>query len=115
MREQSARFSEVRALIFDLDGTLIDSKLDLALAVNAALEELGRGPAAARTDFQLRRARRSQPYRAALWETAPPKKIACAASNSSSSIIPCTNSTTPRCILASAKPSTLLTGCPWPC
>src|SRR5713226_7835045 len=34
----------VRALIFDLDGTLIDSKLDLALAVNAALEEMGRQP-----------------------------------------------------------------------
>jgi phosphoglycolate phosphatase len=37
-----ARFSEVRALIFDLDGTLIDSKLDLALSVNATLAELGR-------------------------------------------------------------------------
>src|ERR1039458_4027209 len=42
MGEQTSRFSGVRALIFDLDGTLIDSKLDLALAVNAALEELGR-------------------------------------------------------------------------
>lgn len=39
-------FSEVRALIFDLDGTLIDSKLDLALAVNATLAELGRPPLA---------------------------------------------------------------------
>jgi phosphoglycolate phosphatase len=39
-----ARFSEIRALIFDLDGTLIDSKLDLALSVNATLAEFGRVP-----------------------------------------------------------------------
>ncbi len=32
----------VRALIFDLDGTLIDSKLDLIHAVNATLAEMGR-------------------------------------------------------------------------
>jgi len=38
------RFSEVRALIFDLDGTLIDSAQDLALSVNATLAELGRQP-----------------------------------------------------------------------
>lgn len=31
-------------LVFDLDGTLIDSKLDLALAVNATLEWTGRAP-----------------------------------------------------------------------
>jgi phosphoglycolate phosphatase len=42
--EPITRFSEVRALIFDLDGTLIDSKLDLALSVNATLAELGRDP-----------------------------------------------------------------------
>jgi phosphoglycolate phosphatase len=35
-------FSAVRALIFDLDGTLIDSKQDLIRSVNAMLEEMGR-------------------------------------------------------------------------
>jgi len=35
-------FSSVRALIFDLDGPLIDSKLDLIRSVNAMREELGR-------------------------------------------------------------------------
>ena len=34
--------SSVRALIFDLDGTLIDSKQDLILSVNAMLLEAGR-------------------------------------------------------------------------
>jgi len=43
--EHSSRtFQSVRALIFDLDGTLIDSKLDLALAVNATLRYAGREP-----------------------------------------------------------------------
>ncbi len=34
--------SAVRAIVFDLDGTLIDSKDDLILSVNATLTELGR-------------------------------------------------------------------------
>lgn len=40
------RFANVRVLIFDLDGTLIDSKLDLAHSVNAMLEHMGRAPLA---------------------------------------------------------------------
>jgi phosphoglycolate phosphatase len=35
-------FTSVRALIFDLDGTLIDSKLDLIRSVNAMREAMGR-------------------------------------------------------------------------
>ena len=42
MNTGAKKISGVRALIFDLDGTLIDSKLDLALSVNAALAEMGR-------------------------------------------------------------------------
>src|ERR1019366_10393228 len=37
----SNRFEGVRVLIFDLDGTLIDSKLEIALAVNATLDHIG--------------------------------------------------------------------------
>jgi phosphoglycolate phosphatase len=43
------RFGSVRALIFDLDGTLIDSKEDLIHSVNAMLSELGREELAAET------------------------------------------------------------------
>jgi phosphoglycolate phosphatase len=43
MSEQSnGRFARVQALIFDLDGTLIDSKLDLAHSVAATLKHMGR-------------------------------------------------------------------------
>jgi phosphoglycolate phosphatase len=43
------RFGAVRALIFDLDGTLIDSKRDLIHSVNAMLEEMRRPQLAAET------------------------------------------------------------------
>jgi len=42
MPSEDNRFAAVRALIFDLDGTLIDSKLDLALSINAMLKRMGR-------------------------------------------------------------------------
>ena len=38
----TVRFAGVRALVFDLDGTLIDSKLDLIHSVNATLTKMGR-------------------------------------------------------------------------
>ena len=41
---ENHRFARVKVLIFDLDGTLIDSKRDLALSVNAMLEHMGRRP-----------------------------------------------------------------------
>src|ERR1700730_10616091 len=44
-----AKFSGVRALIFDLDGTLIDSKLDLIHSVNAMLREMKRPQLASET------------------------------------------------------------------
>lgn len=37
-------FLGVRVLVFDLDGTLIDSETDLANSVNATLKHLGRAP-----------------------------------------------------------------------
>ena len=42
MPTEPNRFASVRALVFDLDGTLIDSEVDLALSVNATLAQLGR-------------------------------------------------------------------------
>jgi phosphoglycolate phosphatase len=44
-----AKFSAVRALIFDLDGTLIDSKLDLIHSVNAMMREMKRPQLATET------------------------------------------------------------------
>jgi phosphoglycolate phosphatase len=44
-----AKLNGVRALIFDLDGTLIDSKGDLIQSVNAMLEEVGRAKLTAET------------------------------------------------------------------
>jgi phosphoglycolate phosphatase len=42
MKEKDKFRGACKALIFDLDGTLIDSKKDLVLSVNATLREMGR-------------------------------------------------------------------------
>ena len=44
MSTNGKQFPGIKAFVFDLDGTLIDSKLDLALSMNATLEYLGRKP-----------------------------------------------------------------------
>lgn len=44
MTTNGKSFSGIKAFVFDLDGTLIDSKLDLVLSMNATLEFLGRKP-----------------------------------------------------------------------
>jgi len=46
MDEKTSQFAGVRALVFDLDGTLIDSGLDLAHAVNATVAKMGCPPLA---------------------------------------------------------------------
>jgi len=51
MSDNGNQFSNVRVLIFDLDGTLIDSKLDLASSINAMLEHMGRTPLPFETIF----------------------------------------------------------------
>lgn len=53
MARHDNRFSNVRVLIFDLDGTLIDSKLDLAHSINATLEHMGRVPLAHDTIYSF--------------------------------------------------------------
>jgi phosphoglycolate phosphatase len=42
MTKNGKRFVGVKALVFDLDGTLIDSKVDLTQSMNATLEHMGR-------------------------------------------------------------------------
>jgi phosphoglycolate phosphatase len=41
---ENSNWKQVRLLVFDLDGTLVDSKQDLALSVNAMREEMGLAP-----------------------------------------------------------------------
>lgn len=53
MSDNRNRFTGVRVLIFDLDGTLIDSRLDLALSINGMLEHMQRAPLAHETIYSF--------------------------------------------------------------
>jgi phosphoglycolate phosphatase len=47
----NGQFAGLRVVVFDLDGTLIDSKIDLAQAVNATLRHMDHAPLADETIF----------------------------------------------------------------
>ncbi len=63
----SQTFPVVRAFLFDLDGTLIDSKLDLVTSVNAMLRQLGRAELPTEHRRDLHRSRRATTDRQRPW------------------------------------------------
>jgi phosphoglycolate phosphatase len=75
MTDNHNPFSAVRVLIFDLDGTLIDSKRDLALSIDAMLAYMGRAPLAHEKIFGFVGNGAPVLVRRALNEGAPPGEI----------------------------------------
>jgi len=65
----------IELLVFDLDGTLIDSKLDLALAVNATRADAGLPPLADQTIFSYVGDGAPTLIRRALDESASPEQV----------------------------------------
>jgi phosphoglycolate phosphatase len=53
MSRRNGKYTGVRVLMFDLDGTLIDSRLDLAHSVNATLRHMGRPELPHETIYKL--------------------------------------------------------------
>ncbi len=74
----TAKLSAVRALIFDLDGTLIDSKRDLILSVNAMLREMRRAELAEETIAAYVGHGAPQLVARALGESATEEELRCA-------------------------------------
>ena len=95
MAENNGRFSGVRALIFDLDGTLIDSQLDLVLSVNAMLEHMVLRTPRPRKNLQFYREWRAHAGAAVPWVKMPRKRTSRKASPIFCSIIARTCWTTP--------------------
>lgn len=75
LKTKPRRFAEVRVLIFDLDGTLIDSGLDLAHSVNAALAESGRPALPHETIFSYVGDGAAELIRRALGNSAEPAEL----------------------------------------
>ena len=75
LSRENHRFAGVRVLIFDLDGTLIDSKLDLAHSVNATLEHMKHKPLMHETIYSYVGNRALMLVRRALGERASEEEI----------------------------------------
>ena len=116
-RPLSPDVNRIDLLIFDLDGTLIDSRLDLAHAVNATRGHMGMPPIDNERVYSYVGNGAPVLIRRVLGEAATRGAGAGRRWNSSWSITPSTSWTTQRCIPACGKRSTACgtRACGWRC